>query len=197
MQERFECFRCGKCCHEIEEKSPGIYKRIPIYPEEADILEEIAKKREIPLKMIEDLVFPDIKNKKILVLTWRIILEKNEVCPFYGKNKGCTIHEKKPLACRAYPLAIKRVDAFNMKIDIDPLCSFTIQRRKKLENINAEKLKQIYKDEYKWAMKMLKRNKKAIMKIRKREYTNQIEIPREITPEYYNQYLKNWERKIL
>ncbi len=193
----FNCTKCGKCCHEIENKVPGFYKRIPLYPEEADRLEEIAKKSHVPLKMIEDLVFPDIKNKKILVVTWRIILEPEGVCPFYLDKGGCSIHEKKPLACLAYPLALKRVDAFNTKIDIDPLCKFTLDNRGKLEKISFKELQKIYKSELKWAREMLKRNQRAIMEIKTLEHRKRIEIPRNIEPDKYNDYLKNWDRKVI
>ncbi|MCK4780481.1 MAG: hypothetical protein KAT57_09855, partial [Candidatus Lokiarchaeota archaeon] len=72
MSINYKCRMCGTCCHEV----PGDYvKRIPLYPDEADILIEIAKERDIEFKIIEDLVFPDIKNEKILVLTYRIRLD--------------------------------------------------------------------------------------------------------------------------
>lgn len=160
-------------------------------------MEEIAKERSIPLKMIEDLVFPDIKNEKILVLTWRIILEPNGVCPFYSSDNGCTINDQKPLACRAYPLAIKRVDAFSMRIDIDPLCTFTELNRTKLERIDYENLKAIYPDEFLWATKMLNRNRRAIMQIRQLTFKKEIEIPRLIDPKEYDRMLRDWERVIL
>ena len=67
----YACLKCGACCHEIEYK-----KRIPLYPEEANFLIEIAKKRGIALKIIEDLVFLDMLNKKILVVTYKILFEK-------------------------------------------------------------------------------------------------------------------------
>ena len=63
MPLKYKCKMCGTCCHEV----PGDFvKRIPIYPDEADKLIEIAKHRHIEFKIIEDLVFPDIKNEKIL-----------------------------------------------------------------------------------------------------------------------------------
>ncbi|GAH49798.1 unnamed protein product, partial [marine sediment metagenome] len=86
-----------------------------MYPEEANILIEIAKKRGIALKIIEDLVFPDILNKKILIVTYKILFDKKiNGCPFYDNNYGCTVHDTKPLACKAYPLALKgQLDAKN------------------------------------------------------------------------------------
>jgi len=189
---KYNCQKCGTCCHEI----PGEYsKRIPLYPDEADKLIEIAKNRGVAFRIIEDLVFPDLKNKKILVITYKIQLDnENKCCPFYDNNFGCTVHEVKPLACQAYPLALKHIDAFNFKIDIDPLCQFVVTNYDKLKNTDLESIKKIFYDEYPKAMNHLKKNKKIMLKLRELEYFKKIEICREITLEDFNEYLREWER---
>jgi Fe-S-cluster containining protein len=184
---------CGTCCHEV----PGDYvKRIPIYPDEADKMIEIAKERSLDFKIVEDLVFPDILNNKILVLTYRIRLD-NEMqgCPFYNNQKGCTIQDIKPLACQAYPLALKRQDAFNFEISIDPLCNFVIENYDILKGSDIEKLRVIFNEEYPKAETFYRKNKKLMFKIRKLEVTNQIKIPQEISIEEFNEYLNRWDRK--
>ncbi|MFX1311315.1 MAG: YkgJ family cysteine cluster protein [Promethearchaeota archaeon] len=183
---------CGTCCHEI----PGEYKkRIPLYPEEVDKLIEMSKKLGVQFRVIEDLVFPDIKNEKILIITYRISLENDaHGCPFYIKNKGCIVHNVKPLACQAYPLTLKRIDAFNFEISIDPLCSYVIENYNELENLDLEKLKKIFKDEYPKAENFFRKNKNLMFEIRKLEVTKEIEIPREISLDSYNLYLTNWDR---
>jgi Fe-S-cluster containining protein len=194
----FKCLKCGRCCHEIPESEEKAYKRIPLFPEEADKMEGLAKERNIELHLIEDLVFPDIKNKKIIVLTWRILLDDHGgCCPFYSKTQGCIIHENKPLACQAYPLAVKTEDAFNMRIDIDPLCEFTVNHYDNLKSILFDKFLQIYQIEFDLAKKLLKRNKLAIMNLLGKEKIGEIEIPRKIAPEDYNIFLNEWEREIL
>jgi len=184
---------CGTCCHEV----PGDYvKRIPIYPDEADKLIEIAKERSVKFKIIEDLVFPDIKNEKILILTYRIRLDnENEGCPFYYDQKGCTVHDSKPLACQAYPLALKRVDAFNFEISIDPLCNFVIEYYDELVNVGLQKLKEIFKEEYPKAENFYRKNKKLMLKIRKLEAIKKIVIPRKISLEEFDTFLQHWERE--
>jgi len=189
---RYQCAMCGTCCYEI----PGEYnKRIPLYPEEVDRLIEIAKERNVPFQVMEDIVFPDLKNKVILVITYRIRLDNpNSCCPFYNLEKGCTIHNYKPMACQAYPLALKQVDSFRFELSIDPLCNFIIKNYDDLKNANIEELKSIFNEEYPKAEKFYRKNKKLMLKIRQLEVENLIKIPEEITLEDYNIYLKDWDR---
>jgi Fe-S-cluster containining protein len=183
----------GTCCHEIPDE---YVKRIPIYPEEADKLIEVAKERAIDFKIIEDLIFPDIKNNKILVLTYRIRLDnESQGCPFYDKNTGCTVHNIKPLACQAYPLALKQIDAFNFEISIDPLCNFVKNNYEELEKADLETLKTIFQEEYPKAEIFYRKNKRIMFKIRELEVTKEIEIPREISLDNFNEQLKKWDRK--
>lgn len=190
---KYICMKCGTCCHEV----PGEYvKRIPLYPDEADRLIEVAKERNVPFKIIEDLVFPDIKNEQILVVTYRIRLDnEKECCPFYIDGEGCTVHDLKPLACQAYPLALKQIDAFNFKIDIDPLCHFVVQNYDDLKESDHERIKEIFFQEYPNAMNHLKKNKKIMMKLRKLEYEGKIDIARKISIEKFNECLEKWDRK--
>lgn len=190
---KYTCKMCGTCCHEV----PGDYvKRIPIYPEEADDLIEVAKERGVEFKIIEDLIFPDTNNEKILVLTYRIRLDnESQGCPFYNKKIGCTVHNIKPLACQAYPLALKQIDAFNFEISIDPLCNFVINNYEELETADLQKLKTIFQDEYPKAEIFYRKNKRIMFKIRELEVTNKITIPREISLNHFNEYLKKWDRE--
>lgn len=185
--------KCGTCCHEIE----GNYKkRIPLYPEEVDSLIIKAEKRSIPLRVIEDLVFPDILNKKILVVTYKFDLNNDSKgCPFYFKEIGCLVHKMKPLACQSYPLALKQIDAFNFQISIDPLCNFVIKYYNQLKKADLELLKSIFYEEYPKAMAHLNKNKKIMLKIKKLEFKNKIKIARQISIEDFNRYLNEWERQ--
>lgn len=193
---KFQCLMCGKCCHEVPgTKDDPTYKRIPLFPEEATRLERLAKEKGIELHLIEDLVFPDVKNSKILVLTYRIMLDNQEkVCPFHDPAVGCTIQDQKPLACLAYPLAIQTIDAFNFQIYIDPNCKFTLEYHDSLKDIDFKKLKEIYDVEYKRAQKMLARNKQAIIDLNFRMKKGEIKIPKEIDNNDFNRYLKEWDR---
>jgi len=190
---RYKCERCGICCHQINEP---YNKRIPLYPEEVDRLIELVKERNIKFQVIEDLVFPDILNKKILVLTYRILLnDPKKRCPFYREEIGCTIHEIKPLACKAYPLSLKQEDAFNFSISIDPLCKFVDKHHETIKYYKKQMIEKVFEEEFINAQKHLRRNKNLILKIKELEYKNKIKIAREITFNEYNKILRNWERK--
>ncbi len=191
----YTCLKCGKCCFNLSFSNADYIKRIPLYPEEVDKLIEIAKKRQIPLKVKEDLVFPDILNKKILVLTYRFILDENAYCIFYDPKIGCTIHEMKPFACQAFPLALKRIDAFNLEIMIDSTCNWVEENHNNLKNIDYNKTKIIFSESFKKAEAFLTKNKKLQLHIRRMEAENKIKIARQISSEDFNKALKNWKRE--
>jgi len=193
---KYICLKCGTCCFiNLSFPNADYVKRIPLYPEEVDRLIEIAKKRQINLMVKEDLVFPDILNKKILVLTYRFILNENGYCVFYDPKLGCTIHEIKPFACQAYPLALKRIDAFNLEITIDSTCNWVEKHHNKLKNIDYNKIKMIFSEGFKNAEAFLAKNKKLQLHIRRLEAENKIKIARQISIEDFNIALKNWKRE--
>lgn len=187
----YACLKCGKCCQEIEFK-----KRIPLYPEEVDALIEIAKKKGMTFKIIEDLVFFDNLNNKILIITYKILFDKKtNACPFFDSNFGCTIHDTKPIACKAYPLALKQVDAFNFQITVDPLCQYVNDQYDLLKNASFLALKDIFKYEYPNAHDHHLKNKNLILKIKQLEFKRKIKISRQISVDDFNKYLKEWERE--
>ena len=190
---RYKCMKCGTCCYDLP-KSDGI-KRIPLYPEEVKKMIKLAKTKNVKFQVIEDLVFPDIINKKILVLTYKILFNESNSCPFYERNKGCTIHDSKPFACQAYPLSLKNIDAFKFELSIDPLCNYVIENYQALSKLNLKELKNVFFEEYPKAELFYQKNKRLQMEIKALEYKKEILIPREITLKEFNHYLNKWERK--
>ncbi len=194
---KYECLKCGICCSLPKNRrcyNSNYIKRIPLYPEEVDRLIKIAEERQIPLKVKEDLVFPDILNKKILILTYRFILEPFGHCVFYDPKIGCTVHETKPFACQAYPLALKRIDAFNLEISIDSTCNWIDKHYNALKEVDINRIRNIFSEEFKKAEAFLRKNKKLQLEIRKMEAEKKIEIARQISSNYFSKALKNWDR---
>ena len=190
---RYKCMKCGICCFDLP-KEEGV-KRIPLYPEEVERMIRLAERRNLKFQVVEDLVFPDVQNQKILVLTYKILFNDLNCCPFYEENIGCSIQEFKPFACQAYPLSLKNLDAFKFELSIDPLCNFVIQNYQRLSELNLEQLKTVFFEEYPKAELFFQKNKRLQMKIKTLEYNKEILIPREISLTQFNSYLNQWERK--
>ena len=81
--QRFSCQRCGRCCF-----TPGA----GLYLEKEDF-ERIAK--HVGKKKMRSLC----RYEKALQ-AWVL----KQPCPFYDKEKGCTIYDIRPLTCTKYPL---------------------------------------------------------------------------------------------
>ena len=81
--QRFSCQRCGRCCF-----TPGA----GLYLEKEDF-ERIAK--HVGKKKMKSLC----RYEKALQ-AWVL----KQPCPFYDKEKGCTIYDIRPLTCTKYPL---------------------------------------------------------------------------------------------
>lgn len=123
-KELFQCTGCGDCCHFREEKKLGVkdeqnyknymYKNfgiiyladlsnitISIFPEEAEILNKIAKERKIKM-LIKPKRAIYTKENNLVIMDYFI---DHDVCPFFDeKTKRCTVYEYRPLICRSYPL---------------------------------------------------------------------------------------------
>jgi Fe-S-cluster containining protein len=81
--EQFRCQHCGRCCY-----TPGA----GLYLEKEDferIAEHVGKKK---LKAL-------CRREKALK-AWIL----KQPCPFYDRDKGCSIYEIRPLTCTKYPL---------------------------------------------------------------------------------------------
>lgn len=64
-----------------------------------------------------------------------------------------------------------------------------------MNNIDIKQLEEVFEEEFPKAQKFYQKNKKLQLKIKKLEYERKIIIPREITLENFNNYLKKWDRK--
>ncbi|MFX0100351.1 MAG: YkgJ family cysteine cluster protein [Candidatus Hodarchaeota archaeon] len=196
--KKFDCLQCGKCCHEYEFAGEASVKRIPVFPEELGRLEDYARENNIKIKFIEDVVFPDRINSKILVITYKIILEgETRVCPFFNVNVGCLVNEIKPLACKAYPLAQKKIDAFNESIEIDPYCEFVSRFEDKIKKMESIDLKEFFHCEFLQSQRLMRKNQDIILKIRELTFQGKLDIPDKINTEEFDKYLKTWERVYL
>ncbi|HMF32729.1 MAG TPA: YkgJ family cysteine cluster protein [Candidatus Lokiarchaeia archaeon] len=216
----FKCTRCGACCHFPPPPAPGeepVQKKIPVYPEEARVLEQLAEERGVPLRLLEDFVLPDAQNQKILVGRYKILPDERGACPFYEEEvvetdgasdesedilsrrvlAKCPIHKQRPRACHTYPIATKRVDAFNREYFIDPDCPVIQAQLDAMKGINPEEIAEIFPEEDKWAKKLDAREDEISLLIRQKSFKGEIEIPHEFTTEEFDAALRDWEREDL
>jgi Fe-S-cluster containining protein len=199
----FKCTGCGVCCKNITETNDEgeeiVSKKIPIYPEEADRLEEIAELRGIDdLKIVEDFVIPDKKSQKILVIRYKYMLKEGDYCVFSDpETRKCTVYDIRPLVCRSYPISFRDVDAFNKEILLDPDCPGVTPIINELKEITAADLKENFVPESFWAKKLFEREKRSIEVLKQMEYLGEISLEDKFTYEEFNNALLDWERKII
>ncbi len=140
---------------------------INIWPEEADVLKEEAKKKKINLKIKPKRAIYDEKKHQLIIVDYFM---DHDICPFFDKAKKlCTIHTKRPLICRSYPLTSTKTYG---------------KCKHKLLDFNS------YEDEMIHAFKLeefLKKEKSIIQNMIK---TNQISIPSAISEEDFNKIIK-------
>jgi len=136
--EKFVCMRCPDCCvFEDKEEMPLVF-----YWEKKE-LEAIAQRRGYELSFDEFLVVDDGTGGFTYIYRWII----RGQCPFL-EGVNCTIHEKKPLACRMFPLI---VEIPQNRVYLSLRCRWV---RKNIEMLKSERLPYIF-DELEIAAKVI------------------------------------------
>ena len=92
----FECQKCGYCCHNLVEDINGITNGLYLTSKEV---------RLFPSKLISPQIAVGVnKPKKVIVYQLNV-----NVCPHITEKNECRIYDKRPLACKSFPLGIKLV----------------------------------------------------------------------------------------
>ncbi|MFX0098210.1 MAG: YkgJ family cysteine cluster protein [Candidatus Hodarchaeota archaeon] len=202
---KFDCaLDCLNCCT-LEE---GEDKKILVFPEEVSRLEGLAVELgKDKFAVIEDLVFPNVKDSTVVVATYKLYFIHDTTCAFLDKNeKRCTIHDSKPLACKAYPIAIKTVDATSKEYFLDTGCQFiedhlefyeSIKELSEIAEVEAF-LNENFPFELEAAKKLLDRLNWISLRLRQLEYLSEIEMPENgFSKEDWENALEKWERRDL
>lgn len=205
----FECNGCATPCCALRNSEEE--KKIMLFPEEVAFLETqaIALGKD-HFAVIEDLVFPDTLNKKILVGAYRLYLEVHPQlsCDFMHLDTHyCQIHEvlgmeQKPLVCKAYPIAIKTVDATTKEYFLDTGCPFieehvdayiNMKEMTTVPEIDAF-LRENFQDEFLAANQIVNRLAWIPLRLRQLEQEGKILVPDKFSAEEWTDALANWER---
>jgi len=169
-----------------------------VFVDELENLEHFATVQDIKIKFLEDVVFPDTKNEKIIVITYKIILEGEErCCPFFSADIGCQVNSFKPLACKAYPIAQKKVDAYHISIDLDPYCKYVENHDAEIRDFSEYEIETSFPAEFRESKRLMEKNQQIILKIKQLTYQGKIIIPETVNPEELDAWLQTWDREYL
>jgi len=140
---------------------------INIWPEEVDVLKAEARVKRINIDIKPKRAIYDAKKHQLIIVDYYI---DHDICPFFDKTKkGCTIHKKRPLICKSYPLTGTKSYG---------KCKY------KLLDFNS------YEDEMLHAFKLDELLKKEKEIIKHMIANNQISIPKSISEEEFNKIVK-------
>jgi len=119
---RFACNGCGHCCrHLVDLPDPrwpaafddlapfGLYLLpsrggLAVWSEERRVMLAEAKRRGFGLAFRPSLAALD-ERLGLVAFAWEA---EHDVCPFVGEDNRCGIYDRRPTACRAYPLRHSR-----------------------------------------------------------------------------------------
>ncbi|MHA1651269.1 MAG: YkgJ family cysteine cluster protein [Candidatus Helarchaeota archaeon] len=139
----FQCLRCGKCCNPNQVNGETAYF-IPIYLNEVERIENLAKQKALKITLEPDIMYHDELNDRLIVVTYALRIDKGG-CPFY-KSK-CIIYDQRPITCKAYPLSIYMYQDTTC-VALKSECTFVQQNRLKLKNLDYYELNDVFCDEF-------------------------------------------------
>jgi Fe-S-cluster containining protein len=143
----FRCIQdCSQCCIEREYFPNKKFGKIGvlILPEEKEKIEKLAEEKGVDVIILPRIGISTEKNLNFIkILAYQMMgREKNgNTCPFLDTGSGkksphggfpCSIYEKRPLACKAYPL----IDS--SPTTLDQKCKFCKEYGNANENLNSE-----------------------------------------------------------
>ena len=91
---RFDCLRCGKCCISFVDRFYHIPTGIPLTPTELKLFDQADVRP-----------FLGVQTTAGIIPVWYQLIRAP--CPHYDHDRcRCTIYERRPLVCRAYPFKV-------------------------------------------------------------------------------------------
>lgn len=143
----FKCVEeCSQCCEQREYYPTKRFGKIGvlILPEEKNRIESLAKENGIEITILPRIgISYEKSTKPSEILAYQMMgIEKNgNTCPFLDTKTNdrsphggfpCKIYEKRPLACKAYPVIESN------PIKLDSKCKFCKNYDSTSENLNSE-----------------------------------------------------------
>lgn len=147
--ERFKCQKCGKCCNYLQSEQK--FGRIPRFSEPPFIILNTPGlvindfEKDLFPNAIPYLVVYDKKKERTVVLLYTLNTMR---CP-HVKDDKCTIYNKRPAVCRAYPCPYSEIE--NIEItSAHGFCPAELPERKlsNLLGVNSVKNPEFMKNLY-------------------------------------------------
>ncbi len=130
---RFECLFCEKCCYFEEEGEMPV-----VFEDEVELLSSLR----------DDLEFVPLGGGRY---RWVI----RGYCPFFDRGtKKCTIHDRKPTACRIYPIIL--MDDGNIALSEE--CEW-VRRHPEVKEMDMKDVLLVFEDEFRALFRRLLLNK--------------------------------------
>ena len=125
---KFKCLKCGKCCRYLHVKVEGTGTvGLFLLPNERKLFLSY---------QIRPLYGAGLKGKSRprpeVIYAYQIVQNR---CPHLTEQNLCAIYEKRPIACRAFPL-----QSFPLGLMMDRRCTWVKQRFQEGESTPREKL---------------------------------------------------------
>jgi Fe-S-cluster containining protein len=91
---RFDCLRCGKCCISFIDRRYHVPAGLALIPGEVKLFDQADVRP-----------FLGVQITTGIIPVWYQLIRAP--CPHYDHDRcGCTIYERRPLVCRAYPFKV-------------------------------------------------------------------------------------------
>ena len=108
----FKCLQCGRCCSFQSNGGPNKVTGISLFPRERNLFPE-------------DIINPQVgigrkpSDKKFKIIAYQMFENTSSLL----EHNKCTIYERRPIACRAFPLYPFIIVGRGVITKVDPYCT--------------------------------------------------------------------------
>ena len=126
----FKCLQCGRCCRNLLVETEEGLAGLTLFSDERTLF---------PSELISPYMgFGWGKpSEPKHVVTYQLSVSK---CPNLSKDNVCKVHDKRPLACQAFPLRLEGRDPHIVNSDE---CTFMEGVEKKLDSLKRSRLTEL------------------------------------------------------
>ncbi len=94
----FECLKCGACCRNLLQDYRGVRKGLTLTVKECNLFPKETVSPQLAMGA----------SKPTIPLTYQLTVN---VCPYINSQNECSIYDKRPLVCRAFPIVADEISS--------------------------------------------------------------------------------------